>query len=202
MKNRTLSEFTQLTSSHDPIPGGGGVSALTGALAASLAEMVTSLTSGKKQYAAYQQEIEQIMAEAEVLRVKLLDDIDRDGEAFLPLAKAYGGDHNAPDYREHLEACLLQAAKAPLEVMRSVCRVIELDERLALIGSKLAVSDAGVSVILAHGALLGSAVNVTVNTRLMQDRQMAEKLDRKADEMVSEYGERALNCYRAVKERL
>jgi formiminotetrahydrofolate cyclodeaminase len=53
MKNKTLKEFTELSASKDPVPGGGGVSALAGSLAASLAEMVTNLTIGKKKYLEY-----------------------------------------------------------------------------------------------------------------------------------------------------
>ena len=51
MKNMTLDTFTAAAASKQPVPGGGGVSALAGSLAASLAEMVTQLTTGKKRYA-------------------------------------------------------------------------------------------------------------------------------------------------------
>ena len=80
--------------------------------------------------------------------------------------------------------------------------VIRLDERLAVIGSKLAVSDAGTSAMLAHGALCGAYLNVRVNTRLMKDREYAEILDEKADVLLGEYTERALNCFNAVMERM
>ena len=40
-------------SSASPAPGGGGASALVGALAAALGSMVGHLTDGKKKYAAY-----------------------------------------------------------------------------------------------------------------------------------------------------
>ena len=49
----SLEEFTVRSASKDPVPGGGGVSALAGSLAASLAEMVTNLTIGKKKYIEY-----------------------------------------------------------------------------------------------------------------------------------------------------
>ncbi len=202
MLDKNIREFTELTASKLPVPGGGGVSALAGSLAASLAEMVTSLTTGKKKYAEYEEEIQQIMKETDDLRIELLNGINRDAEAFAPLARAYAMDRNDPTYGETMENCLRNAAQAPLEIMKLCCRVVELDERLAVIGSKLAVSDAATSVMLAHGAIYGAAINVRVNTRLMKDREYAESLDRETEQLRTEYAERALACYRAVEKRL
>ena len=61
MLDKSIREFTELSASKLPVPGGGGVSALVGSLAASLAEMVTNLTAGKKKYAEYEEEIQRII---------------------------------------------------------------------------------------------------------------------------------------------
>ncbi|MBQ3385544.1 MAG: cyclodeaminase/cyclohydrolase family protein [Erysipelotrichaceae bacterium] len=202
MLDKSLKEFTQLASSKAPVPGGGGVSGLVGSLAASLAEMVTNLTAGKKKYQEYEAEIQDIMQETEQLRVLLLESINKDAEAFAPLAQAYGMNKEAEGYQERMENCLKEAARPPYMIMKYCCRIIELDERLADIGSKLAVSDAATSVMLAHGAMYGGAVNVFVNTRLMKDREYADKIDEEVNGLLSEYGPRALNCYQKVWERL
>ena len=169
MLDKSLKEFTQLASSKAPVPGGGGVSGLVGSLAASLAEMVTNLTAGKKKYQEYEAEIQDIMQETEQLRVLLLESINKDAEAFAPLAQAYGMDKEAEGYLERMENCLKEAAP---------------------------------SVMLAHGAMYGGAVNVFVNTRLMKDREYADKIDEEVNGLLSEYGPRALNCYQKVWERL
>ena len=52
LKNLTVSEFLDITASNAPAPGGGSVSALAGALAAALSQMVANLTVGKKKYQA------------------------------------------------------------------------------------------------------------------------------------------------------
>ena len=202
MLDKSISEFTKLSASKLPVPGGGGVSALVGSLAASLAEMVTNLTTGKKKYAEYEEEIHRILKETDELRISLLNCVNEDAEAFEPLAKAYSMDKNDPCYAETMEKCLRTAADAPYHILQLCCRVVELDERLAEIGSKLAVSDAATSVMLAHGAIYGALINIKVNTRLMKDRPYADELDQKASEMVRKYAERALNCYKAVEKRL
>ena len=43
MKNMTIKEFAMQTASNEPVPGGGSISALAGALAAALTEMVAGL---------------------------------------------------------------------------------------------------------------------------------------------------------------
>ncbi|MBQ2213438.1 MAG: cyclodeaminase/cyclohydrolase family protein [Erysipelotrichaceae bacterium] len=202
MFNKTIEEFTRLTASKDPVPGGGGVSGLTGALAASLAEMVTSLTTGKKKYAGYEEEIQAIMQEADALRASLLNSINEDAEAFAPLAKAYSMDKDAEGYAARLESCLREAASSPFHILKLCTRVIELDERLAVIGSKLAVSDAATSVMLAHGALYGAMINIRVNTRLMKDKEYAERLDNEAEDLLRKYARRALKCYKNIEKRL
>ena len=46
--DKTCRQFVEETASKAPVPGGGSVSALAGALGASLGRMVASLTIGKK----------------------------------------------------------------------------------------------------------------------------------------------------------
>ena len=202
MHNKTLEEFSKLTFSNDPVPGGGGVSGAVGALAASLSGMVTSLTTGKKKYAEYEQEIQTIMKKADELRIKLLDSINNDAIKFSPLAKAYSLPKDDPNRDQKLEECLKLAASSPFEILNLVKEVIILDSRLAVIGSKLAVSDAATSAMLAHGALYGAYVNILVNTKLMKDKEYASKLEYESKEILDKYSELAIQTYEDVLKRL
>jgi len=202
MENKTLKEFAELTFSNAPVPGGGGVCGNVGALAASLAGMVTSLTTGKKKYAEFEDEIQSIMDKANTLKNDLLNSINEDAEAFKPLAKAYGMDKNDPNYEQTLESCLKIAASSPMNILQMTCKVIELDLRLKDIGSKLAISDAATSVMLAYGVLYGCYVNIIVNTRLMKDITYANNLNKQAKALLDEYTLKATNCYETILERL
>jgi formiminotetrahydrofolate cyclodeaminase len=202
MENTTLKQFTEMTSSKDPIPGGGGVSALVGSLAAALGEMVTNLTIGKKKYLEYTFELTDIRKELDLLRSNLLGCINKDAQAFEPLAEAYSLPKDTPGYEEKLEECLKTAASSPLLILKYACRVIDLDERLAVIGSKLSVSDAATSVMLAHGVLYGAYVNILVNTRLMKDEAYADQMNKEAVELLDEYSVKALNIYDDICKRL
>ncbi|MCR5793787.1 MAG: cyclodeaminase/cyclohydrolase family protein, partial [Solobacterium sp.] len=185
-----------------PVPGGGGVSAAAGALAASLGEMVTNLTIGKKRYLEYTYELELRKKELEVIRINLLGCINKDAEAFEPLAAAYALPKDSEGYAERMEKCLRDAADSPLLIMRYCCRIIELAERLAVIGSKLSVSDAACSVMLAHGAMYAAYVNIIVNTRLMKDKEYAEKLEAEAAGLLNEHAQSALQTYDRILGRI
>lgn len=202
MENLTLKQFSEAVSSKDPTPGGGGVSAAVGALAASLGEMVTNLTFGKKKYLEYTFELTDIRKELEILRINLLGCINKDAQAFEPLAKVYALPKDSEGYEEKMEECLRKAAEPPFLVLKYAARIIELDERLGQIGSKLAVSDAATSVMLAHGVLYAAYVNVLVNTRLMRDRDRADYLNEESVKILDEYSVMALNIYDDICKRL
>ena len=202
MENLTLKQFSEAVSSKNPTPGGGGVSAAVGALAASLGEMVTNLTFGKKKYLEYTFELTDIRKELEILRINLLGCINKDAQAFEPLAKVYALPKDSEGYEEKMEECLRKAAEPPFLILKYAARIIELDERLGQIGSKLAVSDAATSVMLAHGVLYAAYVNVLVNTRLMKDRNQADYLNEESVKILDEYSVMALNIYDDICKRL
>lgn len=202
MLNKTIKEFSEIAASKSPVPGGGGVSANVAALASSLGEMVTNLTIGKEKYLQYTNELADIKKELDLLRTNLLDCINKDAEAFEPLSVVYKMDKNDPTYSSKMEECLKNAAKPPLLILKYCSRIIDLDERLAVIGSKISVSDAATSVMLAHGAMYGAYVNTLVNTRLMKDKEYAKQVNDEAISILDEYSVKALNCFDDICKRL
>ncbi len=191
MREMKISEFLDKLKSKDAVPGGGGASALAAAIGSSLGTMVGSLTVGKKKYADVEEDIKALMAEMSELSDKLAACVNKDAELFEPLSKAYGIPKEDPDRDTILEKCLKDAASAPFEIIELSCRAIELLEEFYAKGSSLMISDAVTGAVLVKGAMLGAAVNVRVNTRLMKDRAYAEELDRKVEAMIGEYSARA-----------
>ncbi|MBQ3290961.1 MAG: cyclodeaminase/cyclohydrolase family protein [Mogibacterium sp.] len=191
MLEMKINDFLDKLESADAVPGGGGASALAAALGSSLGTMVGSLTVGKKKYADVEEDIKALMAEMTELSDKLAACVNKDAELFAPLAEAYSIPKDAPGRDETLEKCLRDAASAPFEIMELCCRAIELLEEFAAKGSKLVVSDAATGAVLCKGAMLGAAINVRVNTRLMKDKEYAADMDAKTDALIAEYSKRA-----------
>ena len=121
MTEISLREFTEQLASKAPVPGGGGASALVGAVGIALGDMVGELTVGKKKYADVEDEIRALMVRAQDLRVRLLACIEKDAAAFEPLSRAYGIPKDDPSRAEVMEACLRDAAGAPMEIFDLCC---------------------------------------------------------------------------------
>ena len=98
--DKSCSEFAEILAAGTPVPGGGSAAALAGAVGTALGNMVGSLTTGKKKYAHVEDHMYALMEKAAELRVQLLELVDKDAEAFEPLAKAYGMPKNTPEQRE------------------------------------------------------------------------------------------------------
>ena len=85
----TIKEFINKVLSNDPVPGGGSVSALNGALATSLAAMVANLTIGRKKYVEVNEIMEDLSVRFEELTRQLITDVDRDSEAYDRVFSAF-----------------------------------------------------------------------------------------------------------------
>ena len=105
-------DFVEALASKDPVPGGGGASALVGALGIALGNMVGNLTVGKKKYAAVEARMYKLMAEADLVREQLLSLVERDAEVFQPLAEAYGLPHSTPEEQERKDLVISDAGAA------------------------------------------------------------------------------------------
>lgn len=202
MLEMDLREFTDVLSAKDAVPGGGGASALVGAIGAALGNMVGSLTVGKKTYADVEEDVKRLMCEGERLRRQLLQLVEEDAEAFAPLAKAYGIPKDDPNREKIMEEALYRAAQAPLAIMRTVSEVIVLMEGFAHMGSKIAISDAGVGAVCCKAALQGAALNVYVNTKQMKDRQRAHNLENEVHTLLWTYEDLADRIYESVLNRV
>ena len=197
-----VASFSEALASPAPVPGGGGASALIGALGIALGDMVGELTTGKKKYADVEEDIQALMAKAQMIRKRFLLLIDGDAEAFEPLTKAYGIPKDDPDRARIMEGALDVACSVPMDIMRTCCEALDVVEEFAAKGSKLAISDAGCGAVSLKAALQAASLNVFINTKAMKDREKAEKLEKEAEEMLSVYTKKADEIYEVVIGRI
>ena len=204
--DQSLREFVTVLGSNAPVPGGGGASALVGAVGVALGNMVAALTIGKKRYADVEAEMIALQEQATKLQQELLDLIQKDAEDFEPLSRAYGlpskTDEEKAEKARIMEEALKVASATPLEIMHKCVAGIKLCEEFAAKGSRLAVSDAGVGVIHCKAALFGASLNVYINTASMADREYATALNKETDALLAEYGPLAEKIFADVRGEL
>ena len=201
-----IKDYLELLSSKAPVPGGGGASALAGALGDSLGQMVVHLTLGKKRYAQAEQDMLNYERERKRLQQEVLMLADKDAEVFAPLAECYrlpSSTEEEKAYKEKvMEERLVQASYVPLEIMEKAAEMLGILKELAEKGSVMAVSDVGVGVQFARTAILGAVMNVYINTRSMKDRKRAEELNREAKRLTKEGTDAADRIYEKIVKQL
>ena len=206
IKEQVIQDFLDVLSSKEPVPGGGGASALCGAVGNALGQMVANLTVGKKKYAEAEPEVKEHLEKMVKLQAEFTALADDDAKVFAPLAKAYSLPSETEEQKaykaEVMETNLLAASAVPLQSMEKSMQMLTILDRLADIGSRMAVSDVGVAVQSTRAALLGAAMNVYINTKSMKDRNKAEELNNSANKMIEEGSRQADRIYDKVLKAL
>ena len=195
----TCREFVKVLASDAPAPGGGGAAALVGAIGTALGNMVGSLTVGKKKYADVQDEIIALKAKCDELQKQLLDQVEADEINFLPLAKAYGIPKDDPTRDKVMEEATIIACSTPMKIMELCCEAIEAIKVFAEKGSRLAVSDAGCGAVCCKAALQSASLNVFINTKSLKNREVAEEMNKKANDMLDKYCAMADDIFATVR---
>jgi glutamate formiminotransferase/formiminotetrahydrofolate cyclodeaminase len=178
VESETLSpdDFIEAVASGEPVPGGGSVAALAGALAAGLGGMVARTTIGKKKYAGVEAAMSQAASDTDHLRAALSRNIDADAAAFKEVMAAYRLEREDPARPGAIQAAMIHAAEVPLETMRSSVAVLEQLKVVAEHGNVNAATDAAAGVHMALAAVESAALNVLVNLKDVQDQERAAAL--------------------------
>ncbi|MBF1064420.1 MAG: cyclodeaminase/cyclohydrolase family protein, partial [Peptostreptococcus sp.] len=163
-------------------------------------------TSGKKKYAAYQADIERILEECQVFHRESMDMVDRDAEAFLPLAAVYKmpseTDEEKVAKHAQMQLCLKRAAGVPLDLLRLSKRVLDLHEDLLEKGSVMLLSDVGVGVAMLRSAALSARINVMINIKDLDDRDFIVRTSQEVEDLVADIVKRSDYIYEEVFRRL
>ncbi len=206
MTTLTLDEFTKVLASKEPVPGGGGASALAGAVAVALGNMVGNLTVGKKKYSEVETEIRQENEKAEVLRKRFLALIDQDAEDFAPLAACYRLPAETQEEKAYknarMEEALEQACKTPIQIMDACLESLSCIRTYVEKGSVMAVSDGGTAALLCHSALEAASLNIRINASSMKNRDKAEQLLTEMEEKIGRSHQESQEIYRKALEKL
>jgi methenyltetrahydrofolate cyclohydrolase len=160
-----------------PLPGGGSVAALTGALAAALGEMIAGLTEGREQFASVQGQVADIHAKLTDCRSVLRALVQEDSAAYEALLTAIRLPRETEEQRAvragAVEQALRGATETPLRTARAAFEILEYLKTLIEVGNPNARSDAAVGAQLAYASLKGAQYNILTNIRTLKDESFA-----------------------------
>ena len=183
-------EFLGKLASNAPTPGGGGGAAMAGALAVALTSMVGNLTVGKEKFAQYEAEVQELLAKAEALRMKMFLLVNADAEVFNNFMVCYRMPKNTDEEKQARNQAIQNAAKeaaeVPLKIAESCLEIMKLAERIAIIGNPGAITDAAVSSIMARAALRSAVYNVVINLKLIKDEAYNQAMYAELEAMQNE----------------
>lgn len=206
MIEKPIDEFLDDLASRAPTPGGGSAAAIMGAMGAALVSMVCNLTIGKKDYESVEGDIKSALADAERLRSELADMVRSDVEAFDQVMGAYRLPKDSGEQKQARTAAIQQALKAATDVPMACARlcgeVIRLSRIVADKGNRNVVSDAGVAVMAAYGALKGAALNVYTNTGSIRDESFVESRLGELEQLLAQCEAVTQDIFADVKNKL
>jgi formiminotetrahydrofolate cyclodeaminase len=190
LKNLTIEEYLAKTASGDPVPGGGSAAALNAALAAALMEMVARLTIGRKNFEAVEEEMRAAAQKASLLRKKMIEEIDRDSEAYANVLGAFQLPKETLEQKTEraraIEDALKKAALVPLGVAQTAVSLMEISRLVISLGNPNALSDGAAGLLAARMAARAALFNVRINLGSIKDEKFTDDLKMEVDRLEAE----------------
>ncbi|MFA6767114.1 MAG: cyclodeaminase/cyclohydrolase family protein [Parabacteroides sp.] len=181
----TIKGFLAETSGNAPVPGGGSISALSGAIASALTEMVSNLTIGKKKYSEVENEMKDIATRMAVVRDKLIENIDRDSETYNRVFEAFKLPKRTEEEKakrsDVIQEATKEAAMVPMSVAEEIISIMPSISEVAHKGNQNAVTDACVAMMAARTGVLGALLNVRINLSSIKDSTFVERMTTEAN---------------------
>ena len=156
-KNYTLQQYVQQLSERKPVPGGGSAAALAGSLGAALISMVANYSLGKGKPIDVEQKIKETLEKSEKLRLRLLELVDLDAQAYMAVVEARKKDEEAK------KTAAKRASEVPLEIAKKCYEAVDLTSFLVIEGNQNLISDIQVANELLLSAFKSAMVNVQIN---------------------------------------
>jgi glutamate formiminotransferase/formiminotetrahydrofolate cyclodeaminase len=159
--------FLEAVAAPTATPGGGSVSALAGALAASLGQMVAGLSRKKKSQAAYADRLSGELDSLRRVTDELAEAVDRDAAAYDTVIAAFklpqGNAEEVQERESSIQAATKRAAHVPLAVAEHTVALFERLGQLDAIAAASMRSDLEVARYMAAAGARGALANVEIN---------------------------------------
>ncbi len=178
--SKNLTDFSELTASETPAPGGGSVSAYVGALGAALGTMVANLSAHKRGWDHKWEEYSKQAEKGQDLLNKLLALVDEDTKAFDAIIQAMrlpkSTDQDQENRKIAIEKATKNAIEVPYRILKLAYSSMNILKQMANKGLSSSISDVGAGAACARTAVLGAYLNVKINCKDLDDKKYTDKI--------------------------
>jgi glutamate formiminotransferase/formiminotetrahydrofolate cyclodeaminase len=178
--SKNLRDFSELTASEAPAPGGGSISAYVGALGVALGTMVANLSAHKRGWDHKWEEYSKQAEKGQDLLNNLLSLVDEDTKAFDAIIQAMrlpkSTDQDQENRKFAIEKATKKAIEVPYKILKLAYSSMNILKQMANKGLSSSISDVGVGAACARTAVLGAYLNVKINCKDLDDKKYTEKI--------------------------
>ncbi|MFO8011742.1 MAG: cyclodeaminase/cyclohydrolase family protein [Phycisphaerae bacterium] len=189
-RTEPLARYLDDAASARPTPGGGGVAAVAGALASTMAAMAAGFTAGKERFKDVEPEIREHLGRLAEIRESLLALAHDDMAAYEGIMAAYRLPKETDEEKSARREAVRTATRASLDVVGRVrdaaVEILTVSRRLADIANPNLVSDVGVAAELALGTVRAAGINAAVNLAGYTDADDAAAVRAETDAALAE----------------
>lgn len=187
-QSSTIKQFLDAAAARQPTPGGGSVTALAGALAASMGEMVINYSIGKKDLEPFLGELNPALAEYHRARQLLLQLMAEDQQAYAALTAARKLPDGSAERATQLPAALTACIRGPQAIAATAVAVLDLCDRVVNFVNPWLLSDLAVCADLSMATVRCAIYNVRVNLSDITDPAERQKIEATTFELLSRAG--------------
>lgn len=202
----TCAGFCDETASESPAPGGGSVSAMMGAMAASLGTMVANLTGGKAAYDDEWEKFSDVAVKGQALKEELLRLVDEDTAAFNRIMDAFGLPKKTDEEKAARSVAIQDATKyateVPFRTMQRAYDAFAICRAMVEWGNPASVTDGGVGALAARSAVMGAYLNVKINASSLKDEAFKNDILSRAAQIEADAIREENEIIRIVNEKI
>ena len=152
---------------------GGAIVGMCLSIVNSLIKYISNLTLGKKKYEDVQDEVKNIIEEAEKLKKDCQDIIDKDKDLLEEILEVYKLRKEKP---EQYEIVCKKAVDFCLDVLNKAFNTIKLAERISKVGNRMLASDFKICASYSFASVESAIVNVEINLNPIEDESFKNKV--------------------------
>ncbi|MDC0478037.1 glutamate formimidoyltransferase [Flavobacteriaceae bacterium] len=190
LANMTLIDFANKTSSESPAPGGGSISAYTGALGAALSTMVANLSANKRGWDDKWEFYSKWGEKSLNFQNILVNLVDEDTKAFNKIMSAVSLPKDTSEEKLNrsnaLESATKNAIEVPFKIMKTSFACLESIKCMTELGNPNSISDAGVAALCIRTAVMGAFLNVKINCKDLKDKKFVSSILKKGKVIVND----------------